>query len=75
MFDNDMEVIKESQKFRFEHAIRIWHSSRPIQILSRDQIRNFIAKIQRVLAMTVERQQVLNSVPVTVDCAAFPVEC
>lgn len=75
MFDNDMEVIKESQKFRFEHAMRVWHNYRPIQFVSRDQISTFIEKIRRGLASAVKRQRVLSSVPVTVDCAAYSVDC
>ena len=26
MFDYDMEDIKESQKYRFEHVVRVWHN-------------------------------------------------
>ena len=75
MFDNDIEVVKASQKFRFEHAMRVWHDSFPIQLWSRDQIRSFIDKIRRTLSVTAERRRVLSSVPVTVDCVAYAVDC
>ena len=75
MFDYDMEVIKESQKYRFEHAVRVWHSGFPVQIWSRDQIRNFITKMRRALTVTVGRPHSLPSVSFTVDCAAYSVDC
>jgi hypothetical protein len=75
MFDYDIEDIKESQKYRFEQAVRVWHGSFPVQFWSRDQIRNFTDKIRRALTVTVGRKHSLPSVSFTVDCAAYSVNC